>query len=51
MDAGSIEFQQFDLLGIFAGTEDDAEWKVLFGFPLVLRQPAEESSIWPCIRA
>ena len=41
VDAGSIEFQQFDLLGIFAGTEDDAEWKVLFGFPLVLRQPAE----------
>ena len=28
-------------LGIFAGTEDDAEWQVLFEFPLVLRQPAE----------
>jgi hypothetical protein len=25
----------------FSGTEDDAEWQVLFGFPLVLRQPAE----------
>ena len=41
MDAGSIEFQQFDLFGIFAGTENDAEWQVFFEFPLVLRQPAE----------
>jgi hypothetical protein len=31
MDTGSIEFQQFDLLGIFAGTEDDAEWQFSSG--------------------
>jgi hypothetical protein len=47
MDTGSIEFQQFDLFGIFAGTEDDAEWQVLFGFLLVLSQPAEIELIWP----
>ena len=41
MNTGSTEFQQFDLLCILAGTEDDAEGQVLSGFLLVLRQPAE----------
>jgi hypothetical protein len=40
VDARGAEFQQLDLFCFLAGAENDAQRQVLFGFPLVLSQPA-----------
>jgi hypothetical protein len=41
MDAGSIEFQQLDLLRARSGAEDNTQRRSFLPFPLILRQPAE----------
>lgn len=41
VDAGGVEFEKFDLLGILSGAEDEAEGRGFTGLLFVFGQPAE----------
>lgn len=41
VDTAFAEFQQFDLLLLLAGAEDDADWRCFTRFQFVLRKPSK----------
>ena len=41
MDTGLAEFEQFNLLLLFASTKNEPEWRFFAGLLLVLGKPAE----------